>query len=372
MTRLVEIIFNELEKRNMSARSLAFAVGVDPATISNLKNRPEIEIKFLNMLAIIRYLFPKDEYRLMEMYIRSICMPKNIQYALEYCSIHRLQDTLKYLLGLDVQNVVTKEWIRIYSYIYNLETNHDFIQRLRQERVTTLEMKVFTRIIEIYYYYYKHNYKTFFTLNERLENDINEIEDDFIKDMYSYRLILLYANSNFYKGDVEVCRYYAEKGISYNIDPFKTANAYLTIGLSYIYESYDQVLSNLIKSKELLMNIGEVEFANDVESKSIAFTKNYWSTDLDTIKTNDISEQAHLYIKLGEKEKAFALLQQIEDKTPFTYYYMGLALDGEEGRRYLYRSIKEFRRQEDFHFILLPIFDLKRRGEPEYILEAFL
>jgi DNA-binding Xre family transcriptional regulator len=372
MTRLVEIIFNELEKRKMSARSLAFAVGVDPATISNLKNRPEIEIKFLNMLAIIRYLFPKDEYRLMEMYIRSICMPKNIQYALEYCSNHRLKDTLKYLLGLDVQNIVTKEWIRIYSYRYNLQTDYDFISRLRKEYVTTVEMNVFIKFIEIYYHYYKRHFSTFFSLSERLEDDVNEIKDEFIRDMYLVRLYEINASAYMFKGDIDACRHYAHKTISLNNNKIRVANAYLSLGLSYIYESYELATNYMRKAQELLYEIGEVDYAKRIESDGIVFTKNYWSVELDTIETDSISEQAHLYIRLGEKEKALALLKQIEDKTPFIYYYMGMAIDGEEGRKFLYQSIKGFRKQEDFHYIHLPILELKRRGEPDYILEAFL
>lgn len=362
MNRLIQTIFNELDKRNMPARGLAAAVDVDPGTISNLKNRPEIEVKFQNMLAIIQYLFPDREEELMEIYIRAINKPENLRLALEYASFNRNLPLLEYLINREINsdNRVNQEWAKVYQLMLQNQKNtysEDFLLQLRATRVTTIEMDILLRIIECYYLYKNDDYRSFFTLSKTVEKSIQGIYNHYIKETFLVRISEILLNSHFRKGDIDQCRKYANIVIDSNANKFKKANAYLTLSFTYLFEDYETTIKLLYRCKELLIESGNFDYLYDaVENQGIAFTKCYWSKDLDSVQTDNKAEQAHLAIRRGNKDLAISILNNIEKHTGFSKYYLGLATDNEQ---YLYESIAMFKEQGDFFFINLPLIELK-------------
>jgi hypothetical protein len=374
MERLVQTIFNELDKRNMPARSLAAAVDVDPGTISNLKNRPEIESKFQNMLAIIQYLFPDREEKLMEIYIRAINKPENLRLALEYASFNRNLPLLEYLINREINsdNRVNQEWAKVYQLMLQIQKykhGEDFLIQLREARVTEYEMKILLRILECYYFYSNLDFQSFIALSRTIERDIVKITNKYISETFLVRISEILLNSHFRNGEIEQCRRYANLVINSNSNKFKKANAYLTLSYTYLFEDYGTTMKYLSKCRELLIEGGNVELAQVIENKSIAFAKCYWSMDLDTVQTNNEAEQAHLAIRKGNKDLAIDILSKIEEHTGFSKFYLGLATGNEQ---YYYESIAMFKQQGDLFFINLPLIELKRNGVNDYILEAII
>lgn len=374
MERLVQTIFNELDKRNMPARSLAAAVDVDPGTISNLKNRPEIESKFQNMLAIIQYLFPDREEKLMEIYIRAINKPENLRLALEYASFNRNLPLLEYLINREINsdNRVNQEWAKVYQLMLQIHKktyDEKFLIQLRETRVGTQEMNILLRIMECYFFYYNFDFRSFIALSKTIERDIKDVTNKFIGETFLVRISEVLLNSHFRNGDIEQCRRYANLVINSNANKFKKANAYLTLSYTYLLENYDISMRLLLKCRELLIESGNVNFLNDVDNRGIPFAKCYWSKELDTVQTNSEAEQAHLAIRKGNLDLAIDILSKIEKHTGFSKYYLGLATGNEQ---YFYESIAMFKQQGDLFFINLPLIELKRNGVNDYILEAII
>lgn len=145
------------------------------------------------------------------------------------------------------------------------------------------------------------------------------------------------------------------------------AVAYCKIGESYLFSDYEKAKEYMEKSLEVIgepMN-KKLEKRRDKVLNTLLFLKIFHGKDLHTINVDDLdpAEKAFLYIKLGMNTKAIKILKELEKKngflSNFQLYYMGLAIGGEEGKKYLEMSSENFSKSGDFFYISLPIIALK-------------
>ncbi|PFW60805.1 AimR family lysis-lysogeny pheromone receptor [Bacillus sp. AFS075034] len=145
------------------------------------------------------------------------------------------------------------------------------------------------------------------------------------------------------------------------------AVAYCKIGESYVFSDYKKAKEYMEKSLEI---IGEpvnkkLEKRRDKVLNTILFLKIFHGKDLHTINVDDLdpAEKAFLYIKLGMNTEAIKILKDLETRngflSNFQLYYMGLAIGGEEGKKYLEMSSENFSKSGDFFYISLPNLALK-------------
>lgn len=145
------------------------------------------------------------------------------------------------------------------------------------------------------------------------------------------------------------------------------AIAYCKLGESYALNDYEKANNYICKALEI---IGEptskkLKIRRNKILNVLLFLKIYHGKDLETIDRTklDLAELAFFYIKIGKKDEAIEILKCLEKQngrlSAFQLYYMGLAVGGEEGKRYLEMSTESFSKSGDFFYISLPKSALK-------------
>ncbi|HDR8162190.1 hypothetical protein CBR59_22000 [Bacillus thuringiensis] len=145
------------------------------------------------------------------------------------------------------------------------------------------------------------------------------------------------------------------------------AVAYCKIGESYVFSDYQNAKEYMEKSLNIIgvpVN-KKLEVRREKVLNTLLFLRIYHEKDLHTINPEnlDYAEKAFLYVRLGEKQKAIKILQALQNTngylSSFQLYYMGLAVGGEEGKKYLEMSIESFSKSGDYFYVFLPKTALK-------------
>ncbi|MGE7847571.1 AimR family lysis-lysogeny pheromone receptor [Bacillus cereus] len=145
------------------------------------------------------------------------------------------------------------------------------------------------------------------------------------------------------------------------------AVAYCKIGESYVFSDYQNAKEYMEKSLNIIgvpVN-KKLEVRREKVLNTLLFLRIYHEKDLHTINPENLddAEKAFLYVKLGENQKAIKILQALQNTngylSSFQLYYMGLAVGGEEGKKYLEMSIESFSKSGDYFYIFLPNTALK-------------
>ncbi|ASI83578.1 Prophage helix-turn-helix protein [Bacillus cereus] len=140
------------------------------------------------------------------------------------------------------------------------------------------------------------------------------------------------------------------------------AVAYCKIGESYVFSNYQNAKEYMEKSLNIIgvpVN-KKLEVRREKVLNTLLFLRIYHEKDLHTINPENLddAEKAFLYVKLGENQKAIKILQALQNTngylSSFQLYYMGLAVGGEEGKKYLEMSIESFSKSGDYFYIFLP------------------
>jgi hypothetical protein len=153
---------------------------------------------------------------------------------------------------------------------------------------------------------------------------------------------------------------------------------YLTLGNSYIFESFEKASEYMMKSLEIAT---KYNYENRIvqAQRSLNFVQNYWRKipmylNEESDKISDRHELAFFYIR-NNNSKGLEILESInvDDLTDlqkgFYYFYKGLALESKE---MYFKSLKSFNACGEEFYKNLPIIELKKSGVEEYILDAFL
>lgn len=143
--------------------------------------------------------------------------------------------------------------------------------------------------------------------------------------------------------------------------------AYCKIGESFIFSDFQRAKDYMEKSLAVIGNPvnRKLEIRREKVLNTLLFLKIYHEKDLHNINLEDLdeAEKAFLFVRLGENEKAIKILRNLQNEngylSSFQLYYMGLAIGGEEGKRYLEMSVESFSKSGDFFYINLPRAALK-------------
>jgi len=153
----------------------------------------------------------------------------------------------------------------------------------------------------------------------------------------------------------------------YNYYISTKAIAYCKLGESYALTDYEKAKDYIYTALEILGNPTnkKLKIRKERILNVLLFLKIYHGKDLDTIDRTklDLAELAFFYIKTGKKGEALEILRGLKRQngylSSFQLYYMGIAIGGAEGKKYLEMSIESFSKTGDNFYISLPINELK-------------
>ena len=218
-----ETLKAEIKKYTQS--EVAEFIGTSSPTITKFLNGTQ-ETSLATTLELVRYLKPKQEKKMMAHFINEVEKPSNIIIAMEYASTNRLIKTLDNLIKKhsDTSNHELKEYLAVYEIILNWQVRvsklsiDEQIKKVRTIKATTDEVSIFTKVLEIYGFYYKEKFNLAYDLAKDVTELIQTLENEYLRKSYTARLteIMSYL-SLVVLNDNEQARQYASTTIKAKI-----------------------------------------------------------------------------------------------------------------------------------------------------------
>lgn len=337
---------------------------------------------FNNLIKMVQELFPNEEKELLDGYFRTIDpKKKTARYALEYASINRLDELLKYLIDKMEYcgNKQSEEWARIYK--FDIEAGNkkiesfDAIAKISQMKFKDEEPRVFSRLIQMYEYYNLRMLPQLNDLVRLVEYDIDNINEEFIRESYFSRLGLAMAGINLHQNDIQKCRKFADMALSNTSKNTIVALVSLQKGNSFIFESFEKAMESF---KIALKNSEGYGLKENEVKKSVNFLQNYWGVTPSFLpevieSIGDVHTLAFYNIRINNISEALRLLDTINQddmsnsQRGFHNFYRGLAT-GEKS--YFIKSVTSFKLAEDKFYRQLPLIELHKLGLDEDIIQA--
>lgn len=348
-----------------------------------LKTNREFD-SFNGLVQLVQDLFPDEHIQLMGKFANEI-NPKNktARCLLEYLNLHNQFDTLRALIDnmMTCGNATSKEWATIYDIDLRITEGKLSIMEALNEfgkiNPKTVDLTVCLNIMKSYCYLIEKNYNFAYQFVLTQEGLLSGISDDYIKDVFLGRILLIQSECQYRNNNIDVARDIQKRIIDeINENRIKTV-CYLHYGNSLIMESYDQAISMFNKGMELIKN-NQLLVLNF--KRSINFTCNFWSNDplyLDKESKNpsDIHEIAFYNINQGCMVEAIKLLDTINkdelnnNSLGFHCYLRGLISNNEND---FCESVINFKKSNDYFFIKLPLMKLQQQGYSEMMIKCIL
>ncbi|QWH63951.1 hypothetical protein EXW39_28025 (plasmid) [Bacillus mycoides] len=234
----------------------------------------------------------------------------------------------------------------------------------KKQKYTDNELVILSVLNTIYSFFDLGNYKMVNEYIQQLLPDILEIKCHTLRDSFLLRIKEMNIFVELHENNLDKARDICFEIINDETNRYVStkAVAYCKVGESYVFSDYQRAKEYMEKSLEFIGNPvnRKLEIRREKVLNTLLFLRIHHEKDLHTINPEDLdeAEKAFLYVKLGKNEKAIKILQALQNEngylSSFQLYYMGLAVGGEEGKRYLEMSEESFSKSGDFFYISLP------------------
>ncbi|MCY7768112.1 AimR family lysis-lysogeny pheromone receptor [Bacillus inaquosorum] len=371
--KLKQMIKNECEKDNQLAARLAKLAGYEKVNgFYKFVNTPEKEMENIEgLINIVKSLFPDNEKQLLSEYFLELDPNKKCaRQSVEYADINQWDDlTDEIIINLcNSKNSTSQEWGKVYSIHRKLNKRElsltEAIRETGKCKIKTPEMLFFSNAMLMYGYLSIGEFGLMKSTSKLL--DFDELPQGYIKDLYASRVSLLKANISFNENNLQEAREYCLDAIKKNSIDRICFFAYLTIGNSLIFESYDRAKHSYIKGKQYAKSSVQEEMMDG----ALCFLANFWKKENKWVNftsqdTKYLQLKAYYFINQEELMKAKTILddlskrEQDDNELGFYFYYRGLlSLDKSD----FYKSIAHFKKSEDKYSLQLPLVQLEKLG----------
>lgn len=378
-----------LKSNGYTNRKLATRFKVTHTTVNSYFKKQD-KFDFMHLVDALRLYKPKDvEFRrnCIKEYIPRLSH-KNLKLALEVLDMfgeYELQElVIEQILKSQTKNgdsPTVRTNVKIAEYYQLLRKRsegtiiaRDFLNKVQTKREaqknTENDLMIVSDFSTMYSYLDFSNYEK---VNEYIESvlpRIKKVSKHTNRNSFLLRVKEMQASIHLHNnGDVNKAREICFEILN---DPFNyymstKAIAYCKLGESYALSDYETAKNYICKSLELIGVPAnkKLEKRRNKILNVLLFLKIYHGKELDSIDRTklDLAELAFFYIRIGKKVEAIEILRGLEKQngylSSFQLYYMGLAVGGKKGKRYLEMSVESFSKSGDFFYISLPINALK-------------
>jgi transcriptional regulator with XRE-family HTH domain len=377
----VKMIAQMIEERidtldtHISWADIAKTLDLTKSAISKFKNNGT-ELGFESLLKLSKLLYHKNYKEVMSEWCTKIRKPSNVRFALEYLSANRRLNQLETLIK-EISSSNSKlliEMAEVYSILFmnhKGDFNESYITKANSLNPKSTENKVLLAVGKVYYYNKKGNIKEVSNLLDAAEKDNESVEDSFLQNVYQHRIDEMRSVSLLF-GEVSnfESRLYAEKLLNndFYCDTFK-ADSYYRIGMSYLFESPDMCLANLQKAMDHYDKDNIQHLSESTREHSVTLAKIYWGQIKDSSELSNASSIAHYEAKYGDKEKAIAIIEELDDNSAFTKYYEGIA---KNDYNILLESLLMFVNNGNRFYAKLPLEILQQHPPLKNVVELIL
>ncbi|MGG0355370.1 AimR family lysis-lysogeny pheromone receptor [Bacillus tropicus] len=383
-----------LKSNGYTNRKLATRFKVTHTTVNTYFNK-QGKFDFMHLVDALRLYKPKDvdfRRKCIKEYIPTMSH-KNLKLALEVLDMfgeYELQDAViqqitSFKIGKDEKIKkghsktvrVNLNLIPLYKTLRERSENEispkiyfEQVEKMRKsQKYTDNELVIISVLNTIYSYFDLGNYKMVNEHIQQLLPDILQIKCHTLRDSLLLRIKEMQIFVTLHENNLEESRELCFEIINdlANCYISTKAVAYCKIGESYVFSDYQKAKEYMEQSLSIIGNPvnKKLKVRREKVLNTLLFLRIHHKKELHTINLEDLdeAEKAFLYVRLGENEKAIKVLQSLKTKngylSSFQLYYMGLAVGGDEGKKYLEMSIESFSKSGDFFYINLPKTALK-------------
>ncbi len=370
MNKLRVELVNTMEVKDIKRSEVAKQVGVSSSRITDFLNDGQ-ELSFDIVVSLVRLIKPQREMELMSNYSLEVTKPKNIRYALEYCSTHRLLDSMSDLLNkaYNHNNKTLTNYAEIYGLVYDWQTNNyesdlDLYKEIRLLSTCDKNLKALHTLLECNVLHSIKEYKLIISLSSIAEKHISAMEDDYLKRSFVVRinqllgLIDLKVNNdtkssrersnNILEADMGSTysgfAYYL-RGMSYFYDDFEAAVKYFSLGISEYKKGDSFAGVNAIKEKMSLLYFVWGKANENCSTKLSSLCNLILDNSNDSLR---VFEECEEYFK----------------QSPEGVYLKGLIMNDKE---LLYQSLSLFLKKGDNLMSRIPYMSLVDSGNEDQV-----
>lgn len=374
-----QMLLNEIDKQPRGYAEVLANVTRCYSSGSNLKKALKKEIgefeEFSDLIALIKYQFGADDKKLMAQYSTEMDVKKeNARCMLEYLSCNRMLESMKQLIDnmLECSNATSRDYAKVYKLQYEWQSNYYnldhtlFLKKVNETKTSVSELNVFLYLLKFYGYYRQQNYKLAYEISKLVINEIEEIEDKYIKCMYKTKLneALSYIQLRVLNKPEE-SRKCSEEVIVANIGITFDSYAHYSIGTSYIFTSYDKSIYHFEESINLYQSINRNDVVKDVKEK-IELLNVIWGKE---------SEFYYLNSKLLYEAKNGKLkdadLEKFKDKLDLSFYLLIKGIK-DNNNDVLLQSLIEFLKIGDTFLGNIPKIELLNKNYNQDVLNSLI
>jgi hypothetical protein len=356
---LKQMILNEIDNHPRGYVEELALVSSTYSNGGNLKkvlNDPKKEFdKFQGLINIVEFIWNNNSVEIMVEYSKEVdSNKKTARNFLEYLATNRQFEAFNSLVErmINCTNKESQEWAKIYKFQYQYEiskTQEDYqmlVKEINQTHINTYELNVYKKMLMNYCFNQLSDYNMLKMLSVEIEQEVELIENEYIKERYMIRSSEIMAYYHLKVGNnPEVARECADKIISSNARPAFKAYAYFIKGYSYLFTSYDKAVYYLRKSMEIYSSLNR-QFEVDDLTRKLIFVNAFWGK----VKWEEYTSTTKL-------------------NAEYQLYFDGC---NTKDNKKLMLSLIKFVKNNDIFLANLPKIELLRNGYDEEILEELI
>ena len=358
---------------------IAKELNLTPSALSHFRKK-NTELNFKSLLKLCKLVFPHKYIDVLSDWTLILTKPSNVKVALEFLAANRKISHLRefHYKKETFTSKCTKELIEAYfTLIPHLESSftphHLSIITEKQKEVKSNEALFVLEICEVYYYSTVGEIGNVVNHLEKVKNRTSLIQDSLLSELYTNRIeevesvIMLFNRADTIKAR-NLCEKVIKDETGFYCATF-LADAYYRIGMSFLFESPDMCIKNLKKAKELYLKDNKEKAAENIYKNEITFAKIFWGLRIIEADELEDSYKAFLLAKSENKEEALQVIKELDQSSPFTKYYSGIASGNKND---LLESLLIFKNKGNYFYAQLPKKLLENYEEMKTIVKLIL
>ncbi|MEN2767318.1 AimR family lysis-lysogeny pheromone receptor [Ornithinibacillus xuwenensis] len=252
-----------------------------------------------------------------------------------------------------------RNWAEVYQIMMDRRAKRyssgEMRLRLREINPSDPELKCLIELLIVDTYYSQQDFSKIGNLMDKQHELFDAIQDNFMLSSFNLRLYQKLFIYYWKRNELIMARKYAFRALNQSNSPATKASIHVNLGLTYTFDTYYQGMYHLKEALKIANDFKLDKLIYAINNFNIPFLAAHFRRPGD-MRTNDVSEQAHLEIAKGNNEKAIELLSDVDLNSPFKKYYMGLA---KRDKNLLSEACNMFVERSDYFFCRLPINAIK-------------
>ncbi|WP_373893952.1 AimR family lysis-lysogeny pheromone receptor [Virgibacillus sp. CBA3643] len=278
--------------------------------------------------------------------------------GMEFLYVNGFYEDLQILIQKNwgSENSSNRDWARVYQLTIDRKLTRyhpsEIVRKAENMKTDEPELKCLLEFVKVTAYYNMNQYNKVGNFLENYQYLFQQVDDRIMVSFFTIRLHHIFLTYYLLRNELIMARKYAYRILNQTSNNLTKVDVHIKLGLSYTFDSYFQGMHHLAEALKLAREHQLTKHIRVIEHQNIPFLAAHFN-QVDNIKTDDKSEQAHIEIAKGNYTGAITILNELPTDSAFKLYYMGRA---KQDKKMLLQSYNYFiEKRSDFFFCRLPL-----------------